>query len=292
MGGWGTLNEVESWQSLKPSLEEELMRRLAAMPGVVGEAMRYSALGGGKRIRGLLFLNLVDALGRDPHPFLPFASGIECIHTYSLIHDDLPAMDDDDLRRGRPTCHRVFGEAQAILAGDGLLTEGLRLLLADEVVAAAGEKPALLAFHAVARAVGPLGMVLGQSLDILGTASKALVEEIHALKTASFFRGIAEAAAHLAGGDVRSLAHFGEAFGMAFQIMDDLLDRRATTEALGKTAGKDEAQEKVTYASVYGEVRAEAELARFLEEAEDEARRLPRPGQVVDLIRWARVRQA
>jgi geranylgeranyl pyrophosphate synthase len=266
-------------------VEEELTRRLADLPGAVGEAMRYAALGGGKRLRGTLLLTLVAAHGRAVRPYLPFAAGIECIHAYSLVHDDLPAMDDDELRRGRPTCHRVFGEAQAILAGDGLLTEGLALLLDPEVVAAAGAAAAVAAFRAVAAGVGPRGMVLGQSLDMTpGPLDLATVEAIHAGKTAAFFRAVGEAAAHLAGGDVEGLGSLGAALGHAFQIQDDLLDVLGTTEALGKTAGKDRKQAKRTYVAAVGVDRARAALERQRTRALALAAELPRPDEVQALI--------
>jgi geranylgeranyl pyrophosphate synthase len=251
--------------------------------------MRYAA-SGGKRVRGLFFLSIIAALGEEGAPFLPFAAGIECIHAYSLVHDDLPAMDDDDLRRGRPTCHRVFGEAQAILAGDGLLSEGLRLLLAEEVVAVAGAERSVRAFRALARGIGAEGMVYGQSLDMLGEDGAAPVEEIHRKKTAAFFAGIARAAGELAAWDAEQLERLGEAYGLAFQIADDLLDRRATTAQLGKTAGKDVAQQKRTFVSVHGEGEAEAELRRWILAAEAEARCLPQPKSLLELLSWSLTR--
>lgn len=290
VGRTGGLAEgARGWRRWREALEEELRRRLAEYPGIVGEAMRYAALDGGKRVRGLLFLNLLAGQGCPVEPYLPFAAGLECIHAYSLVHDDLPAMDDDLLRRGRPTCHRVFGEAQAILAGDALLTEGLRFLLATEVVSAAGPPVAVVAFQEVAEAVGARGMVYGQSLDMLAVAA---VEEIHRQKTAAFFRGLAGAAAHFGGGDVAAFRRLGEAFGLAFQIMDDLLDRRSSTGELGKTAGKDDVQRKRTYTAVHGEAAAEEALAAYLAQAEAEAERLPKPDDVLDLLAWARERRA
>jgi geranylgeranyl diphosphate synthase type II len=280
------------WRRHAAALEDELRRALEPVPGVLGEAVRYAVLGGGKRIRGLLFLNLVEAHEVSPEPYLPAAAGIECIHTYSLIHDDLPAMDDDDLRRGRPTCHKVFGEAQAILAGDALLTEGLGLLVAPGVIAAAGPERALQAFRLLVDAVGARGMVQGQSLDMLGQDGEVDELVVPRLKTAAFFAGLAGAAAALAGGAPAELCRFGEAFGLAYQIVDDLLDRRGSTAELGKTAGKDEAQHKATYVALVGEEGAQAELARLAGVAEAALAHLPHPEEVLAMFRWSLTRRS
>jgi geranylgeranyl diphosphate synthase type II len=218
------------------------------------EAMRYSLFAGGKRLRPVLLMAAADAVGADGRRFLHSACALEMIHTYSLIHDDLPAMDDDDYRRGRLTNHKVFGEGMAVLAGDGLLTLAFETLLTQPDVA-----PEILARVAreVALAAGPSGMVGGQAID-LGSEGQLPTPEImtlmHRLKTGALFRASLRAGALLAGGseeDVQSLTDYAEQFGLAFQITDDILDVTGTEEALGKPIGSDERNRKATYVSVY-----------------------------------------
>jgi geranylgeranyl diphosphate synthase, type II len=218
------------------------------------EAMRYSLFAGGKRLRPVLLMAAADAVGVDGRRFLHSACALEMIHTYSLIHDDLPCMDDDDYRRGRPTNHKVFGEGLAVLAGDGLLTLAFETLLTQP-----GVPPAILARVAgeVAQAAGPSGMVGGQAID-LGSEGQLPTPEImtlmHRLKTGALFRASLRGGALLAGGsdaDLQSLTEFAEQFGLAFQITDDILDVTGSTEALGKPVGSDERTLKATYVSVY-----------------------------------------
>ncbi len=221
----------------------------------LGEAMRYSLEAGGKRVRPVLCLLAAEAVGGSPEEALPGALALEYIHTYSLIHDDLPAMDDDDLRRGRPTNHKVFGEGHAILAGDGLLTEAFRVL------ADGPGDPArrLEALALLATAAGWRGMVGGQSLDLLGEAldtyDLAHLQLIHRLKTGALLRASLEIGAVLGGAspaDRQALRAAGEALGLAFQIQDDILDATATEADLGKRAGKDAGRGKITYPSLLG----------------------------------------
>jgi geranylgeranyl diphosphate synthase type II len=218
--------------------------------------MRYSLLAGGKRIRPVLALATARAIGSDPSTVLPLAAALELIHTYSLIHDDLPAMDDDDLRRGRPTCHRKFGEDVAILAGDGLYAEAFRLVLIDQpgeprnVLAAVGE---------LAAATGVTGMVGGQYIDVkdLVLAGDVSLRQLHGLKTGRLIGASVECVLLLEGADERastltSFREFAAELGVLFQIVDDILDVTGTDDALGKPRGSDERHGKLTYVSQYG----------------------------------------
>jgi geranylgeranyl diphosphate synthase type II len=219
------------------------------------EAMRYSLLAGGKRIRPVLVLATAVATGRTPETVLPLAAAIELIHTYSLIHDDLPAMDDDDLRRGRPTCHRAFGEDVAILAGDGLYAEAFALLLSEQEA-----EPArlLAATRELARATGVQGMVGGQYIDVAGTAPEgaAGLRRLHELKTGRLIAASINCVLLLAGthkpDTISSFGTFAGELGVLFQIVDDILDVTGSQEALGKRQGSDERLGKRTYVSEFG----------------------------------------
>ena len=211
------------------------------------EAMRYSLLAGGKRIRPVLALATARALGRDPATVLPFAAAVELIHTYSLIHDDLPAMDDDDLRRGRPTNHKVYGEDVAILAGDGLYAEAFR-----HVLVAQRDEPlhVLAAMAELAAATGVNGMVGGQYLDVAGRADS--LRQLHELKTGRLIRASVECVLLLSGRDAAPWREFAAELGVLFQIVDDILDVTGTDADLGKTHGSDERLGKRTYVSEFG----------------------------------------
>ena len=219
------------------------------------EAMRYSLLAGGKRIRPVLALATAEAIGRDPASVLPLAAAIELIHTYSLIHDDLPAMDNDDLRRGRPTCHRAFGEDVAILAGDGLYAEAFRLLLTTQ----SGDAANILAAAAeLAAATGVGGMVGGQYLDVAGTAPRGPegLRRLHELKTGRLIAASIECVLLLEGerepGTISRYREFASELGVLFQIVDDILDVTGSEQALGKRQGSDERLGKRTYVSEFG----------------------------------------
>jgi geranylgeranyl diphosphate synthase type II len=208
-------------------LEHALERRFAATPRRLREAIRYSLLGGGKRLRPILVLAAGDLVGAPRTATLPFACGIEMIHTYSLVHDDLPAMDDDDVRRGRPTSHRVYGEGLAILVGDALLTEAFVTMTRARGVPAAR---VLAAMAAVAHAAGEIGMVGGQAGDLAAEGSQVPLDElraIHAAKTGELIRASVRVGALLGGarpGVQRALGRYGAALGLCFQITDDILD--------------------------------------------------------------------
>jgi len=232
--------------------------RFAEEPAAKGleEAMRYSLLAGGKRIRPVLALATAKSIGTDPAQVLPLAAGLELIHTYSLIHDDLPAMDDDDLRRGRPTCHVKYGEDVAILAGDGLYAEAFKLVLSEQP----GEPANLLqAVCELAAATGVNGMVGGQYIDVraLVPQGAASLRRLHELKTGRLIGASVECVLLLMEGSdegsrLPQFRHFAAELGVLFQIVDDILDVTGTDDALGKPRGSDERHGKVTYVTQYG----------------------------------------
>ncbi len=260
-------------------------------PPTIHRAMRYSLFAGGKRIRPLLAIAAAEAVSDAPAGIESAACVLELIHTYSLIHDDLPALDNDDLRRGRPTCHKVFGDAMAILAGDALLTLAFEVLArldvdADRRISLVGE---------LASASGTVGgMIGGQVNDIEGEGkfpTAQLLDSIHRAKTGALLRASVRMGAIYAGAteeELSALTSFGEHVGLAFQIVDDVLDVEQSSEALGKTAGKDAQQKKITFPAVYGmqrsremaeQERLEAHLA--LKMFDDRAERLR---ELADLI--------
>jgi len=227
----------------------------STLPESIHKAMRYSLFAGGKRIRPILCLAAAEAVSDSPSGIESCASTLELIHTYSLIHDDLPALDNDDLRRGVPTCHKVFGDAVAILAGDALLTLAFQVLA--QMDCAPDRKVALVAeLSTAAGTVG--GMIGGQVSDLEGEGrppDAALLESIHRAKTGALLRASLRMGAIYAGADsdqLSALSCFGEHVGLAFQIVDDVLDVEQSSEALGKTAGKDAEQQKITFPAVYG----------------------------------------
>jgi len=261
-------------------------------PATIHRAMRYSLFAGGKRIRPLLAIAAAQAVSDAPVGIESCACALEMIHTYSLIHDDLPALDNDDLRRGRPTCHKVFGDAMAILAGDALLT------LAFEVLSKMDHTDATRRIELVrelASASGTVdGMIGGQVNDIEGEAkhpTARLLESIHRAKTGALLRASVRMGGIYAGANadqLDALTSFGEHVGLAFQMVDDILDVEQSSEALGKTAGKDAAQKKITFPAVYGiersrEMAEEERLAAHLalQSFDDRAQRLR---ELADLV--------
>jgi geranylgeranyl diphosphate synthase type II len=252
--------------SLKEFLAEEVrlidaaLDRLSppesAHPATIHRAMRYSLFAGGKRIRPILCRQSAAAISDDVPSALDAGCALEMIHTYSLIHDDLPALDNDDFRRGKPTCHKVFGEAMAILAGDGLFTLAMQTLVRIEGLDAAAR---VRLVDELAFASGTVdGMIGGQVTDIEGerqTPTAELLDSIHRAKTGALLRASVRMGGVCAGGGVaqiEALSQYGEHVGLAFQIVDDILDVEESSEALGKTAGKDAAQGKITFPAVYG----------------------------------------
>lgn len=238
-------------------------------PAVIFESMKYSLYAGGKRLRPVLALLTAEASGKNPMFAMPLACGIEMIHTYSLIHDDLPAMDDDTIRRGKPTNHVKYGEANAILAGDGLLTRAFEVMLLNAKKRGAAPEAVIEACLIVAKAAGAEGMVGGQAADILNEGKefdKKILSYIHSHKTGALITASVESSAALCGVKpaIRSaFRDFGQKIGLAFQITDDILDITADGKSLGKTKGKDLAAKKATYPSMYG-LEASAETAEKL----------------------------
>ena len=239
-------------------------------PGTIHAAMRYCVFAGGKRLRPVLCIAAAEACGGSRELALPAACAVELMHTYSLVHDDLPCMDDDDLRRGRPTCHKVYGEGMAVLCGDALLTEAFAVLAQTRPTArfTVGEMIAELA-----SAGGSRKLIGGQVLDLEGEGKSLSLEDlirIHEAKTAALLTASIRLGAMSADADPERLAaltKFGHALGLAFQVIDDILDVTQTTENLGKTAGKDAAVAKSTYPAVMGLEESRTEAARLTAEA-------------------------
>ena len=240
-------------------------------PPSVHRAMRYSVLAGGKRLRPILVIAGAELVGAQSSRVMPTACALEMIHTYSLIHDDLPAMDDDDYRRGRLTNHKVFGDAIAILAGDALLTLAFQLVAQNAALTGVDAKVVCDVVAEIAGAAGTLGMVGGQVVDIESegkTITPEALEYIHIHKTAALLRASLSVGARLGGADAAALAAVGEAgqsLGLAFQIVDDILDVEGSLETLGKTAGSDERKQKVTYPALHGIEASRREARRLIE---------------------------
>jgi geranylgeranyl diphosphate synthase type II len=244
-----------------------------AWPATIHRAVRYSLFAGGKRIRPQLVLAAGEAVGGSEAPLLPLACAVEMIHTYSLIHDDLPAMDNDDLRRGKPTSHKVFGEAIAILAGDALLTRAFHLMVETDGLDAAATSRRLRAAAILGEAAGTSGLIGGQVMDLESEAkpiSAQQLELLHRAKTGALLSACVRGGAVLggaSGGMLEGLERYASAIGLAFQIVDDVLDATEGDAQLGKTAGKDAAAKKATYVSTHGLPRARQMAHGLLEEA-------------------------
>ncbi len=270
---------------------EQLLPPESTPPPSIHRAIRYSVFAGGKRIRPILCLEAARIFDARPQAAVAVACALEFIHTYSLIHDDLPALDNDDLRRGKPTCHKKFGEATAILAGDALLT------LAFETLATAPVEPARRVglIREVAASAGTRdGMVGGQVADLEAEGHEvtpAMLEYIHRSKTAALIRASVVAGTLCGGageGDLARLRRFGESIGWAFQVVDDILDVEESSAALGKTAGKDQAQRKATYPALYGLAKshqmAQDMAKNALRELEPYAERAARLCELADFL--------
>jgi geranylgeranyl diphosphate synthase type II len=251
---------------------DHFLPKAATKPATIHKAMRYSLFAGGKRLRPILCLAAAEACGGLAKDALPLACAVECIHTYSLIHDDLPSMDNDDFRRGRPTCHKVFGEGIAVLTGDALLT------IAFEIAAQARAWPRYeprTIFREISVAAGSTKLIAGQVADLEGEGraiQRAQLRYIHENKTAALLTTavrLGGMSANATPKQLKALTDFGYALGLAFQVIDDILDVTQTTEKLGKSAGKDAAAQKATYPAVLGLEKSRAEATRLTGQAHE-----------------------
>ena len=267
-------------------------------PRTLHRAMRYSLMAGGKRLRPVLVLTAGEAVGGKTADLMPTACALEMIHTYSLIHDDLPAMDDDDLRRGRPTCHKAFGEAVAILAGDALLTQAFIVLAAN---APAGDVARQMrVIQEVAGAAGTVeALIGGQVADIENekkSVDAATLDYIHRSKTGALLRTSVVVGGIIAGADANQLAilkKYGQQIGLAFQVADDILDVTSTSEAMGKTPGKDQAAQKATYPAVHGLEASKKRARELVDEAVETAKLLgPSAYRLQQISRFVIARQS
>ncbi|HNQ65598.1 MAG TPA: polyprenyl synthetase family protein [Smithella sp.] len=255
-------------------VEEALQRYLPedGFPSDIYKAVHYSVFNGGKRIRPILCLAAAEAVGGDLVPAIPVACALELIHSYSLIHDDLPSMDNDDFRRGKPTCHKVFGENMAILAGDALLTEAFVLLSRAEKVMLSAERR-LAIIQEIANAAGINGMVGGQALDVISEktgADETILQDIHRRKTGALIVAAVKSGAVMfnAGKDkIQALTEYGMHVGLAFQIADDILNVEGDSRLMGKGTGSDAARNKMTYPSLMGLQQAKEKLNQHVEAA-------------------------
>ena len=267
------VNFKAEWKKRADLVEEGLLRELKKVPAydeTLEKAMEYSLMAGGKRLRPVLLMAAADAVGKDGAAFLTTGCAIEMIHTYSLIHDDLPAMDNDDYRRGKPTNHRVFGDGIAVLAGDALLTLAFEVMLRQESTA---PETLVAVISEMSRAAGPYGMVGGQALDLEGEGRRldlAALRKIHMGKTGALFCAAIRSGAILAGAkeeELAALTLYAERFGLAFQITDDILDVTGDEAAIGKPVGSDVRNEKATYVTL----TSLEEAKKLAEDAVDEA---------------------
>jgi geranylgeranyl diphosphate synthase, type II len=263
---------------------EALLPKSTVKPKTIHKAMRYSIFAGGKRLRPILCLAAAECCGGRPGTAIPLACAVECIHTYSLIHDDLPCMDDDDLRRGMPTSHKVFGEAVAVLAGDALLTFAFEL--ASE---APGwpRHPLKEVIRELAVAAGSRRLIAGQVVDLESEGKKVsvpLLRFIHESKTAALLSSsirLGAMSANAGSVQLQNLSAFGKALGLAFQVIDDILDVTQTSETLGKSAGKDVSAEKATYPSVVGLERSRQIARKLTQEAHSSLKPLGRKAEIL-----------
>lgn len=284
----------------KLPLIDEALRNAMTIEGEIAptifDSMRYSLFAGGKRLRPVLLLAAADAVGADGNKFLNVACGLEMIHTYSLIHDDLPAMDNDDYRRGKLTNHKVYGEGIAVLAGDSLLTYAFETMLSQEGV---DPKTLLKVVKEIASAAGPEGMVGGQVID-MESEGKAVsfdtLQQMHRAKTGALFRAAVRAGAILGGAsekEIEALTVYAEKFGLAFQITDDILDVIGTAEAIGKPVGSDLKNNKSTYVTLHSVEIAQQMAKETVADAVDALAMFGKRGAVLkDLVEYLLKRES
>jgi geranylgeranyl diphosphate synthase type II len=269
--------DLKAYLNERRAIVEQALQGILPVPegpaaDIVG-AMGYSLFAGGKRLRPILCIAGAEAAGGEAKDVLPVACAIELIHTYSLIHDDLPVMDDDDMRRGKPTSHKVFGEAVALLAGDGLLTKAFHVMTGPDLVNRARPDALLAVIGLIAQAAGYEGMVGGQVVDIQSEGMEvglSIVEFIHTRKTAALISASVVSGAILVGApedQVKALTSYGQNIGLAFQVSDDILDIEGDSQELGKNVGSDTRQEKITYPAILGLKRSKQIQKELVEQA-------------------------
>jgi len=288
------LDATATLTAIREEVDGALDRALppeSAWPATIHRAVRYSLFAGGKRVRPALVIASGEAVGGDRAELMPLACAVEMIHTYSLVHDDLPAMDDDDLRRGKPTSHKVFGEAVAILAGDALLTRAFHLMAeVPEAWDEARVRRRVRATAILGEACGTTGLIGGQVMDLESEGESIgaeALERLHRAKTGALLSACVRGGAILGGAsgrDPEALAGYASAIGLAFQVVDDVLDATEDAAHLGKTAGKDEAARKATYVSVHGLEKARALAASLRQEALDAIAPLGPRGELLAAI--------
>lgn len=272
---------IEEKASLIHLTLDQMTSQMKSVPATLLEAMRYSLLAGGKRLRPVLVLATIEALGEQEEIGIPFACAIEMIHTYSLIHDDLPAMDNDDYRRGRPTNHKVYGDAMAILAGDALLTEAFGLMATGAKQAGLSADRALSILEEAVTCAGAKGMIGGQVRDIQSEDEQidlSGLEEIHRHKTGDLIAFSIRTGAHLGRASLdtlKALTDFAYRLGLAFQIQDDILDIIGDQEVIGKPVGSDEEKQKATYPALIGLDQSKEKLLQLTQEAKESIIDLP-----------------
>lgn len=283
---------LENYRAQVDRALEQTMPPEGTHPARLVAAMRHSLFAGGKRIRPILVLCTASCVGADPASAMSAACAVEMVHTYSLIHDDLPAMDDDDLRRGKPTCHRAFDEGTAILAGDALLTMAFEVLSDPEVGEPASSEVKVKMISALGKAAGWKGMVGGQQVDMDGegqSPTQPMVEYIHTHKTGAMIRCSVLLGALAGGADdsqLKALKRYGEKLGLAFQVVDDILDMTVTTEAMGKDHGSDSARSKITYPAVFGLDESRRRAGRLIEEAGEAVAPIDNSGHLLDIAEF------
>lgn len=284
--------DLSSYLHDKKIIVENALRDICtsfvSTPGILRDAMEYMLLSNGKKIRPILAIAACEAKGQNPDDYLPCFCTLEMIHTYSLIHDDLPCVDNDDMRRGRPTCHKAFGEAVAIMAGDGLLTEAFRVLADPRFSERISPRIARKIVYEIAYAAGTEGMVGGQVMDIIyenKEGTKNILHYIHSHKTAAMLRAAVRVGA-LAGEararELKNFTRYGEAIGLAFQVMDDILDAEGDEELVGKKLKKD--ANKQTYVKHYGILASKLKLEQLVDEAVKSVAFLGENGRILEDI--------
>ncbi len=282
------LSELEKWSEKVNRALDRKLPASAVYPSVIHDAVRYSIFSGGKRLRPSLALATTEMLGGSVDDVMPAACALELIHTYSLVHDDLPAMDNDDLRRGVPTCHKKFGEAMAILAGDAMLTMAFEMIAGCPLRGSITQEGLIKVMSEISRAAGTSGLIGGQVVDILSAAGGVdgkTLDYIHRNKTGAMYKASVRTGAILSGAgdeDLNRLTEYAEHLGMAFQITDDILDIVGDEKNMGKPSGSDIKNNKATYPALYGLAGAKARAGL---EAESALRMLEPYGERAEFLR-------